>query len=523
MSYLIRASLFAVYLSFAFVGARFAHAAHISIGVSSDITSMDPHHLNLAPNMNIAEQVFSALLVNDENQRLRPGLAESWRAIDELTWEFKLRRGVEFHNGMELTAQDVKFSIERTRSVKGGQLAIFTRSIVNMRMLDNYTIHLTTANPEPNLPNDLRAVPIVNATAAAGATSADFDSGKAMVGAGPFRFVKFIRGDRVELARHERYWGEKPHWSSATFRILSNDVSRVAALLSREVDVIEAVPPVDIPTLRSQADIEIAVTPSNRMIHFHLDSSRDISPFVTTKTGKPLDKNPLKDVRVRQALSKAIDRDAIVKRTMEGSATSAGQFVPAGMYGYSPDLKPEQYDPAGARKLLADAGYPDGFGLMLHGPNDRYVNDEQVLQAVAQMISKVGIVVKVVAMPMAAHMARLQRGEVGVALLGLGVSSGEASYPLKALVATWDATRGYGHYNFGRYSNPKLDEMLNSALRTIDDRKRERMLQDATFLAIKDYGIIPLHFQVGAWAMRRPLKYSARMDERTYAHAVRPQ
>src|SRR4029079_9655815 len=186
-------------------------------------------------------------------------------------------------------------------------------------------------------------------------------------------------------------------------------------------------------------------------------SNRDKSPYVTDKAGRALDRNPLKDVRVRRALSKAINRQALVDRVMEGAARSTGQLMPEGTFGYAPGLKPEPYDPDGARKLLAEAGYPDGFGLTLHGPNNRYVNDDQIVQAVAQMLTRVGIATRVETLPFSVYVSRANKTEFSAALLGWGVSTGEATYPLRSLLATYSQAKGLGTWNWGRYSNPQMD------------------------------------------------------------------
>ena len=502
-----------------------AFAADLVIGLAADVTSMDPHLLNAAPNNAVADQIYGTLIQTDARQRHMPGLAESWRAIDETTWEFKLRKGVKFHDGSEFTAEDVAFTLDRPPTLKsaGAQFSVFTRAVREKIIVDPHTIRFKTATPYPNMPVDMSLLPMLSKRAAEGAQSTDFDAGKAAIGAGPFKLVRFVRGDRIEFARHEAYWGPKPAWDRVTLRILSNDASRVAALLAGDVHLIEAVPTQDFAKIKTNASLQVFTTASNRMIFLHMDVSREKSPFVLDRGGKPLERNPFRDVRVRKAISKAVNRPAIVERVMEGMALPAGQFVPEGFLGYEPSLKPEPFDPEGARKLLAEAGYPQGFAVTLHGPNNRYVNDDQVVQAVAQMMARVGIQARVETMPMAVYFPRANKTDFSFALLGWGVSTGEASYPLRALVATYNAEKGLGTFNWGRYSNAQLDKVIEQALATVDDAQRDKLLREGQRLAFADQAVVPLHYQVNTWAARKGYVYSPRTDERTYAHTVRPQ
>jgi peptide/nickel transport system substrate-binding protein len=248
----------------------------------------------------------------------------------------------------------------------------------------------------------------------------------------------------------------------------------------------------------------------------HLDQYRDHPPQLSDKSGKPLAKNPFKDARVRLALSKAINRRAIVERVMEGFAIAAGNLVSPPVFGHVDALKPEAYDPEAAKKLLAEAGYPDGFSLTLHAPNNRYVNDEQVAQAVAQMLARVGIRTKVEAMPASVFFGKARAGEFSFALLGWGSFSGDLA--LRALVATPNAEKGYGAWNWGHYSNPKVDAMLEQGFATLDETKRESLARAAATLALKDTPVILLHHQLASWAMKKEFAYRPRTDEFTFAH-----
>lgn len=517
---------FAATLAFFAVGCVTpASAADISIALGADVTSIDPHYHNLTPNNNIAEHIFETLITKDARSRLKPALAESWRAVDELTWEFKLRRGVKFHDGGDFTAQDVVFSLDRVPTVPNSpsSFATYSKQITEKIVVDPYTIRFRTATPYPLMPTDMSTIFILSARAAKGATTEDFNSGKATIGTGPFKFVRYAKGDRIELARNDTYWGAKAPWDKVTLRIITADPTRVAALLAGDVRAIENVPTADIARIAKSNDLSLYRTVSHRLMYLHLDSSRDRSPFVTDKAGKPLEKNPLKDVRVRRAISKAINRQALVERVMEGAGISTGQLMPEGLFGYTSALKPDAYDVEGARKLLAEAGYPDGFAVTLHAPNNRYVNDEQIAQAVAQLLARAGIATRVDAMPSSVYFSRGSKLEFSLMLVGWGADTAEASSPLKALLATFNTEKGMGTANRGRYSNPKMDEVLTQALTIVDDTKRERMLQQATEIAINDLGIIPLYHQHNLWATRKGVTYAPRTDERTLAHEFRPQ
>ena len=372
------------------------------------------------------------------------------------------------------------------------------------------------------MPNDVSTIYIISKKHGQGAKTGDYNSGKAAVGTGKYKFVEWVPGDRLVLDKNPAYWGDKAQFDRVVFKPIKSDPARVAALLAGDVDMIDVVPTADIPRLKENPDIVLSQGVSNRVIYLHMDQFRDESPFITGTGGK----NPLKDQRVRKAISKAINRPAIVERVMEGVALPAGQLLPEGFFGVSPALKPEKYDPEGAKKLLADAGYSNGFGLTLHGPNDRYINDAKICQAIGQMLARVGIDAKVETMSKSVFFSKASRGgpnkspAFSFILVGWGSGTGEASSPLKSLLHTYDKEKGLGASNRGRYSNPEMDKLVQQALATVDDAKREELLQQATQIAIEDLGIIPLHYQVNVWATRKGLAYTPRTDEYTLATSV---
>ena len=499
-------------------------AQDLKVAVAADVTSIDPHFFNLFPNNNIAEHIFDKLVQMDPDSKMIPGLATSWKTVDDKTWEFKLRKGVKFHDGSELTAADVVFSLERVPQVPNspGPFTAYTKAIQKIEVVDPYTLRFHYASPYPLAPNDLSTIYIVSKKDATGATTEDFNSGKAAVGSGRYKFVRYVNGDRVELARNDAYWGDKPGYEKVQFKIIKNEAARMAALLSGDVDAIEQPPTADLARLKTDPKFTLTSKISHRVIYFNFDYLDRSSPFITDKDGKPLAKNPLLDPRVRRAMSKAINRQAIAERVMEGQAIPSGQLVSDKLFGFVPGLRPDAYDPEGAKKLLAEAGYPNGFNLTIHGPAGRYVNDEKIVQAVAQMLSRVGIASKVETAPMGPYSSRASKQDFSFHMVGWGASTGEASSPLRSLLATFNRDKGLGAVNWGRYSNPKVDYLIEQALQQVDDANRLNMLQRATELSMSDLGIMPIHFQFTMWATKKNVQYTPRTDEYTLAFQFKP-
>ena len=503
-----------------------AMAEELTIGLASEPTAIDPHFHNLGPNNAIARHIFDRLILQNERQQLEPGLAVSWKPIDDLTWEFKLREGVTFHDGSTFDADDVVCSWDRAPNVPNSpsSFATYTKGKA-VEKIDDYTVHFKTEAPYPLMANDISTVTIVSDEGGCKGTTAEYNEGKATIGTGPFSFVSCKPGDSIVIERNDDYWGEKPIWSKVTFKPIKSGPSRVAALLAGDVDVIAAVPTTDVTTLEKNKDVSLSQGVSNRVIYLHLDHDREDSPFVKANGGGEIE-NPLRKLEVRKAISMAINRDAIVERVMEDIAIKAGQVLPDGFFGVSDKLEPVAYDPKGAKEMLAKAGYPDGFELTIHGPNDRYINDAKIAEAIGQMLTRIGIKTAVETMPRSVYFKRASRGgpndtpEFSFVLVGWGAGSGEASSPLKSLIATHNPDRGWGSSNRGRYSNAEFDAMLEEALSTVDDAERQKLLAAATEMAIEDVAIIPTHYQVNTWGTKKGLKYVARTDEYTLAIGV---
>jgi len=514
----------AALFAFAFAMAA-AKDREVSIGLQAAITSIDPHYHNLSPNNSLLLNIYEPLINRDPDGKLVPALAVSWKALDDLTWEFKLRKGVKFHDGSPFTAEDVVATMKRIPNVPNSpsSMATFVKPIVETKVVDPYTIVFKTAAPHVLLPSDMASFYIIPKAVAETATTADFNSGKAAIGTGPYKFAEYVPNQRVVMKANYGYWGGEEPWDKITWKILTNPAARVAALLSGDVQMIETVPTSDIAKLSADRNFRLADKVSNRVIYAHLHQWNDKPPpGVTGKDGKPLDKNPFRDPRVRKALSIAINRDAIAQRIMEGKAVPAGQLLADQFFGTSRKLKPPKYDPEGAKKLLAEAGYPNGFALTIYGPNNRYINDEKIAQAIAQFYARAGIDAKVETMPSSVYFTKATQGEFGYMLLGWGTESNEQGSSLRSLLATQDLSKGMGVTNRAHYSNPALDKQIAEAMATMDDRKREAMIQQAAETAMNDTALIPIHFEVSTWATAKGYKYTPRTDQYTLARDLKP-
>jgi len=498
--------------------------ASLRMAVEAEITSMDPHFHNLAPNKAVSAHFFDALILQDAQQNLLPGLAVSWRAIDELTWEFKLREGVTWHDGTAFTADDVAFTISRAPVVPNSpsSFGLYIRHIAETTVIDATTIQFKTRSVFPLMPVYLSTFSIVSRRHGEGATTSDYNNGKAVIGTGPFRFVSWTQGDRVVMERSQTYWGGASPWATVVTRFMRSPASRVAALLAGDVDVIDALPTSDISRIERDPRTQVSRARSNRNMYVFVDHLERSSPHVTDRQGRPLTQNPFRDLRVRQAVNHAINRDAIVSRVMDGAAEATGQLMPRDWFGWTPSLPPPVHDVARSRALLAEAGFPDGFNLTIHCSNNRYVNDDRICQALGQMLTRVGIHTTVQTLPFSTWIAAASRQDYSALFGGWGIDTAEPSSPIGSLLATFDRNRGQGASNRSRYSNAEVDRLLAEGLTTLDDERRRQIFIRATEIAINDVGLVPMHHQVNLWGMRRGLQHEARADEWTLARSFRP-
>ncbi len=521
ISRLTRSVLFPVVIAAAALSAQ---AAPLTMGLSGAVNTIDPHFHSTGPNNAVSKHFFEMLTRTTANLDVEPALAVSWKAIDERTWEFKLRPGVKWHDGHPFSAQDVEFTLTRARNVPNspGGFGGYLKSITRVEVIDPLTVRFHTAQATPNLPRDLAFVSIVSKAVGEKATTEDYNAGKAVVGTGPYRFVSYTPGDRIERKRNDDWWGPKQDCETVTLNMIANPGARMAALLSGGVDVIDAVPATDLPRLQSNNNVSVVSIEGVRVIYlqpnFH---SEGPVPGMTDLEGKPLPGNPLRDVRVRQALSLAINRDALAERVMQKTAVATGQWLPEGNYSYAPSIRPPKHDVAQAQKLLAEAGFPKGFALTLLTPNDRYPNDAGTAQAVASMWARAGVRASVDAMPWSSYNARRVKTDFSVHLIGWGSGAGEAGQLLTNVLGTFDTAKGVGAANGGRYSNPEVDRLREQALVIIDSAEREKVLIKATEVAMADLGIIPLYMLRNYWGARKGVSFEPRKDEHSLAMSAR--
>ncbi len=535
----MRTSLFRAALAVACLSTTAVSAQTLRIALASEPTAVDPHYHDLTPNNALAQHIFDSLVSQDAQQKLHPSLAASWENDGKNRWTFKLREGVKFSNGKPFTSEDVVFTFCRTlknETKVSDSFADVTGNFAAVEAPDPQTLVITTTNPEPLLPNLLSALPILSASIVEhGPISYDvakncgvtgpwptvsgFNDGTLAIGTGPYKLKSYVRGSAIELERNPSYWGKAEPWATVRLLPVTNAGPRLAGLLAGDYDVIENPAARDLGRIKDDKRFGHVITPSTRVVYFQLDVARDQSPFVKSEDGK----NPLKDLRVRKAMSLAIDRDAIVKRIMDGAAEPAYQYLPTGMFGTQ--VKPEKlaYDPAQAKKLLAEAGYAKGFQVTLSTTNDRYINDSQITQAVAQYLTQVGIKAEVDAMTRAIYFPRRAKKEFSVAIGGWGSGTGEAASFLRQWPPTPNEAKTLGGSNYGGYKNDQFDKVIREAVTTLDDAKRDQLLQEAGKLVLADYAFIPIHFESGIWAFKSELAVTGRADQYMLAMSVKPK
>jgi peptide/nickel transport system substrate-binding protein len=489
----------------AVVGA--AQAQTFKFANQGDALSMDPHSLNESLQLNFTGNIYEPLIGRGKKLELIPALATDWKQTSPTVWRFNLRKNVTFHDGTPFTADDVIFSYNRGKG-EGSDVKTYVGSISEIRKIDDHTIDIVTSEPFPILPDVItnwymmskkwceenRATQPVDKRKGVENT-ASFKAN----GTGPYRLRSREPSVRTTLQRNPTYWGKiEGNVQDVIFTPIGNPSTRVAALLSGEIDMMEPVPVQDIARISANPNLKVMQAAELRTIFLGMDQSRNELLFSSVKG-----KNPFKDKRVRQAFYQAIDVNAIQKAVMRGASQPTALMIAPGITGFPADLnKRAPHDVDAAKKLLADAGYPQGFEVGMNCPNDRYVNDEDICKAVAAMLAKIGVKVTLSAETKGTYFPKILSRNTSFYLLGWTPGSYDSHNPLFALMATPGAG-GQGQFNLGSYSNPKVDELTKAIATETNIQKRNAMIREAMKIHQDDFGHIPLHQQALAWAMKK--------------------
>ena len=480
------------------------HAVTLRVSNQGDVQSMDPHSLNESLQLSFTGNVYDALVERDKRMGLAPALATKWTQQSPTVWRFDLRQGVSFHDGTPFTADDVVFTFKRAAG-EGSDLKGTTNPIKAVRKVGDFAVEIETNAPYPILPDTLTTLGIMNKTwCEANKAEQPVDRRKGIEntasfkanGTGPFRLKERQPSVRTVLVRNLNHFGKvETNVDEIVFTPIGNDATRVAALLSGETDVMEPVPLQDIDRVKSAGQFAVLQGPELRTIFLGMDQKRDELLSSSVKG-----KNPFKDVRVRRAFYQAIDTETIKSRVMRGAAAPTALMIGAAVRGFQPDMnKRLPYDIDAAKRLMADAGYANGFEVGMNCPNDRYVNDSAICQAVAANLARINVKVNLQAETKVSYFPKILRRDTSFYLLGWTPSTVDAHDVLSAIMATPN-DKGQGQFNLGAYSNPKLDELTLKVQSETDDKKRSEMIREAFKLHQDDVGHIPLHQQALAWA-----------------------
>ncbi|HEX6706310.1 MAG TPA: ABC transporter substrate-binding protein [Albitalea sp.] len=496
------------------------HAVTLRVADAGDVQSMDPHSLNETLQLSFTGSIYEPLVGRAKDMSLTPALATRWTKTSPTVWRFELRKGVSFHDGTPFTADDVIFSFKRG-AADGSDMKGYTSPIREVRKVDDHTVDIETTQPFPILPDTLTSLYMMSRKwceenkaerpvdrRKGVENTASFKSN----GTGPYRLKERQPSTRTVIVRNFNYWGKvEGNVDEVVFTPIGNDATRVAALLSGEVDVMEPVPLQDVERVKGSGKFTVLQGPELRTIFLGMDQKRDELLFSSVKG-----KNPFKDKRVRQAFYQAIDIESIKTRVMRNAATPTGEMVAPGIRGFQPDLnKRLPHDPEAAKKLLADAGYAGGFEVGMNCPNDRYVNDGQICQAVAASLARIGVKVNLQTETKVSYFPKILRRDTSFYLLGWTPSTNDAHDAMYNLMST-PTDKGQGQFNLGAYSNPKFDELALKVQTETDDKKRNDTIREAFKLHQEDIGHIPLHQQALAWGFANKVSLVQLPDNRMF-------
>jgi peptide/nickel transport system substrate-binding protein len=492
-------------------------AAPLRWAAQNDILTLDPHAQDHNTSNAIGAHIYEGLTRLSKEYRPEPSLATKWTYLSQTQVRFDLRKGVKFHDGSPFTADDVVFSFGRITQPQGTKQT-YVSGIKEVKKIDDYTVDLMLEAPTPMLLQNIISFPIMSKAWSTKNNTTNTQDYKAKEenfasrnanGTGPYKLIGWQPDQAVKMVANKDWWDKNPgNVTELSYLPIKSAPTRVAALLSGDVDIVTDLPPQDFFKLKEEGQVKLLEGAEIRTVFFVMDQGSDELRESSVKG-----RNPFKDKRVREALNLALDREAIKRSIMRGLSVPAALMVPPGVNGYEASLDTvSKPDLDKARKLLADAGYPQGFELPLHCPNNRYVNDEQVCQAAVSMWAKIGVKARLVATPFATHSQTFQRGESPFYMLGWGVSTYDALYAMQA----WGHTRtngADGNFNFGKVSDAPLDALIQKIKFEPDVPKRNALIREALLRLRDEFLFIPIHHQIRPWAMKKSVDTMHRSND----------
>ena len=483
-----------------------AHAQTVRWAAQNDILTMDPHSQNHATTNTVLAHAYEGLTRYGATYDIEPSLATKWTAVSPTVMRFELRKGVKFHDGTPFTADDVVFSYGRIKQPQG-TMAIYVTGVADVKKVDDHTVDFVLAGPNPLLLRNLTLFYVMSKSWAEKNKTTNVQDYKAkeenfasrnVLGTGAFRVTGWQPEQRVTMVANPDWWDKTGgNVKEVIYTPIKSDPTRVAALLSGDVDLLTDIPTQDVQRLRAESKLKVMDGPEVRTIFFAPDMGSAELKYSSVKG-----KNPFADKRVRQAMSMAIDREAIKRNIMRGLSLPAGIVVAPGVNGNTPDIDvPTKPDVDGAKKLLAEAGYADGFEFRLNCPNNRYVNDEEVCQAVVPMWARIGLRAQLATENFATYSQKFQNFDTSIYLLGWGIATYDAQYFVQSIVRT-RTTGADGNFNFSRISDPVIDRLSDAMKTETDTTKRNAMIREALVRIRDEVLVIPMHHQIRPWAMK---------------------
>jgi peptide/nickel transport system substrate-binding protein len=501
------------------------HAASLRYAAQNDILTLDPHSQNHATTNAILQHTYEGLTRYTKDYKIEPALATGWKQMSDTHWRFNLRKGVKFHDGSPFTADDVVFSFGRINQ-KQGTMQIYVTGVKEIQKIDDHTVDFILTGPVPILLRNIRDFRIMSKSWAEKhraenvqdyAKKEETYASRNTNGTGPYIIKGWEPDKAITFVQNKAWWGKLDgNVTEAVYNPIKSDATRVSAMLAGDVDMITEVPVQDVERLRKDAKTKVLDGHEVRTIFIGMDQHNDELKYSDVKG-----KNPFKDVKVRQALNMAVDREAIKRVVMRGLSIPAGIMIAPGVHGHTKDIdRVMKYDPNGAKKLLAEAGYPNGFEFTLDCPNNRYVNDERICQALVGMWAKAGVRVKLNAMPFANFIPKILNFDSSAYMLGWGVATFDGLYTLQSLVRT-KTTGADGNFNLGRISDPKLDNTIDAIKIATDTKARDALLREALMKTRDMHYYVPLHHQLRPWAMKKNVTTVHIADDRPEARFTR--